>query len=116
MKDRVKKITINFKLSNVLFDEMVRVIAKDNYGMRGKSKWITEAIERLLQLENYIEFVQKETAIIPKLKKAQAITVLPEIDKKLSKAVVEIRNKWPAMEGVRSRVIRTAIMQRLLRQ
>jgi len=34
---------------------------------------------------------------------------------KLDKAIIQIRKEFPTLEGVKSRIMRTAILQRILR-
>mgnify|MGYP006382042185 FL=1 len=34
---------------------------------------------------------------------------------RIDKAIVQVRKEFPSMEGVKSRIFRTAIMQRILR-
>ena len=37
--------------------EMLKRIVQEGYGLRGKSKWITEAIDSLLALPNFVDYV-----------------------------------------------------------
>lgn len=87
---------------------------KDKYGMRGKSKWIAEAIQELLKLENYIELVNLGDEMST-FDKKESIEIDTKMKKALDDAVLKIRQTFPLLEGVQSRIIRTSIVQRLIR-
>ncbi len=97
-----------------LKNELQEHVIKGGYGLRGKSKWISEAVESLLDLKDFLELIsysdemhgfdQMETAVIEYPLKV-----------KLDKAIVTIRKEFPIIEGVKSRIMRTAILQRILR-
>jgi hypothetical protein len=47
--------------------------------------------------------------------KLESVVITKNLKKYVDDAVIEIRKKYPAMEGVQSGIVRTAIVQRLLR-
>lgn len=109
-----KNHKIAFAIPSTLKKDLGEKVIKDGYGFRGKSKWISEAVENLLQLKNFFELINyseemsgfddMETAVIDYQLKA-----------KIDEAIIAIRTKFPMFEGVTSRLMRTAILQRLIR-
>jgi len=108
------KTKITFVVPESLQKEMRQQIISDEYGLRGKSKWISESILRFLELKNYIDLVQ----ISEEMKgfaKTETISVDKQIKDALERAILEVRKANPSSEGVQSSIIRTSIVQRLLR-
>ncbi|OGT07207.1 MAG: hypothetical protein A2103_03040 [Gammaproteobacteria bacterium GWF2_41_13] len=106
--------SLSFKLLSNIHQKLNERVIADGYGMRGKSKWVKEAIIQLFALENFHELVWLSTEI-----EAKSDTVSIRIPRSLSveieHAIVKLRTNYPTLEGVQSKIIRTAIMQRLLR-
>ena len=108
------KSKITFAVPNNLKSELLERVIKDGYGLRGKSKWISEAVERLIAYKDFLElmsysdqmhgFDQLETAVIEYSFKI-----------KIDKAIIQVRKEFPTLEGVKSRIMRTALLQRILR-
>ena len=98
---------------NLQKDLRARVI-KDDYGLRGKSKWVSEAIEKLLELANYPELVNYSDEM-HRFEKVETVVIEYPIKIKLEDAILKVRQQFPTLEGVKSRIVRTAILQRLLR-
>lgn len=103
-----------FKVPDAMQQELRRQVIEDGYGMRGKSKWVSEAIERLLSNNSYAEYVNLGEDM-KKVDKIETVVVEPHIKELIDKAILEIRKKHPLLEGVRSCLVRTSIIQRLLR-
>lgn len=102
------------RLPHALRQAMSQKIIKEGYGFRGKSKWVTEAIESLLKMNNYPDYVD----IADEMSELTEIEVLqiPRLVKlQLDTALVNVRQKFPALEGVQSCIIRSSIIQRLIR-
>lgn len=108
------KIKITFVVQESLQQELKQQVISDGYGMRGKSRWITEAIERLLQLEDYPSLVHLSNEM-KGFPKTETIMVTREVKQLLDQAIHTIRTQHPLFEGVQSSIIRTSILQRLLR-
>ena len=108
------KTKVSFAVPNTLKNELRERVLKEGYGVRGKSKWISEAIENLLEYKEFLELIsysdemhgfdQIETAVVEYSLKI-----------KLDKAIIQIRKEFPTLEGVKSRIMRTAVLQRILR-
>jgi hypothetical protein len=110
MSDKVK---IAFALPAALQKDFKEQVVKDNYGLRGKSEWVSEAIVNLLKMKDLAEFVKLNDEM-QGFTELESIVVTRSIKKQLDEGVINIRKQYPALEGVQSRIVRTAILQRLL--
>ncbi len=110
--DKTKMTSI--KVQKLLHYKMQQRIISDGYGMRGKSKWIMEAIEDFLQLPDYPSLTDIAVEM-EQLTEMVSIRLSDELTNKLDQAIISVRRHYPAMEGVKSNLIRASIMQRLIR-
>ncbi len=104
----------SIKLQKLLHYKMQQQIIRDGYGMRGKSKWLIEAIENFLTLPDYPSLVDI-AGDMEQLSETISLRLPDELIKKLDQAIINVRRQYPAMEGVKSNLIRASIMQRLIR-
>ena len=104
----------SIKVQKLLHYKMQQRVIGDGYGMRGKSKWIMEAIEGFLQLPDYPSLTDI-AGEMEQLTEVVSIRLSDELMDKLDKAIIKVRRQYPAMEGVKSNLIRASIMQRLIR-
>jgi predicted DNA-binding protein len=109
-----KKIMTSIKLQRPLHQKMLERIISDGYGMRGKSRWIVEAIEAFLQLTDFPSLTDIADDM-EQLTETISIRMPEELIAHLDHAVIAVRRHYPAMEGVKSNLIRASIMQRLIR-
>src|SRR5579872_3722520 len=109
-----KKLMTSIKLQKLLHYKMQQRIISDGYGMRGKSKWIIEAIESFLQLSDYPSLVDIADEM-EQLTEVVSIRLSDKLMAQLDAAIIKVRRQFPAMEGVKSNLIRASIMQRLIR-
>lgn len=107
------KIKISFVIPENLQQDLRERIVIDGYTLKGKSRWVTEAIEQLLKINNYIDLVKVNDEMAG-FEKFESVLVDRELKRKLEESVICIRQKYPEIEGVQSRILRTAILQRLL--
>lgn len=110
MTDKVK---ISFVLPQGLQKDLKERIVQDGYSLKGKSQWVSEAIENLLDKESYVDLV-KVNDVMQGFEKLESILVEKNLKSKLEASVINIRRKYPEIDGVQSRIMRTAILQRLL--
>jgi len=108
------KVPITTKLPKSLHQNLLQQVIQDGYGMRGKSKWISESIERLLALSNFPELVEIANEV-EELTDIIGIRITKNLLDKLDHAVIDIRKQYPSIEGVKSKIVRASIIQRLLR-
>lgn len=108
------KVVTSIKLQKKLHRRLQQRIIEDGYGMRGKSRWIIEAIQSLLQLDDYPTLVDIAEDM-DDLTDIVSIRLPEELMMKIEKAVIHIRKQFPGIEGVKSNLIRASIVQRLLR-
>ena len=105
----------SIKLQKLLHFKMQQRVISDGYGMRGKSKWIVEAIESFLQLSDFPTLTDIADDM-DHLSEVISIRLTDDLMNKLDQAIIEVRRHYPAMEGVKSNLIRASIMQRLIRE
>jgi hypothetical protein len=108
------KAKITFVLPDILQKECREQIVKDGYDMRGKSRWIVEGIEYLLAMRNYPELVNLSNEMRD-FQKLESVVITKNLKKFIDAAVIHVRKFYPTLEGVQSSIVRTAIIQRLLR-
>jgi hypothetical protein len=108
------KAKITFVLPDALQKEFRERVIKDGYDMRGKSRWISEGIELLLGMQNYPELVNLSN-VMKGFEKLESVVISKDLKKFVDTAILTIRKEYPGMEGVQSHILRTAIVQRLLR-
>jgi hypothetical protein len=109
-----KKVKLSFGLPEELHKELQQKVIDDGYGMRGKSKWIGEAISQFLNFDTFIDLVELGDEM-KGFQKLETLLVHRDIKLALDKAVILIKEKHHMLEGLQSRIIRTSILQRLLR-
>jgi len=108
------KAKITFVIPDNLQQEFREQVIKDGYDLRGKSRWVVEGIETLLGMRNYPELVQLSNEM-KGFEKMESVVITKELKKLLDEAIIQIRMQYPSSEGVQSGIVRTAIIQRLLR-
>lgn len=109
-----KTIMTSVKIQRQVHLALQKKVIDEGYGMRGKSKWIAEAIESFFSFQNYPELVhiaeEMET-----LDDVVSVRLPKSLVEKIDRAIMEVRLQFPILEGVKSNLIRASIVQRLLR-
>lgn len=108
------KFKISFVIPKNLQRDLCARVISDGYGLRGKSKWVSEAISRLLEIANYPELVSYSDEM-QDFDKVENVVIDHATKSDLDQAIIAVRTKYPTIEGVKSRIVRTSILQRLLR-
>jgi hypothetical protein len=107
------KLTLSFKIPSAMHRELLEKVISDGYGMRGKSKWITEAIDMFLKFSNFPELVDIASDT-EQLTDMLSVRIPKEFIRKIDDAIIEVRKLYPMIEGVKSNIIRASIYQRLI--
>ena len=108
-----KKITVRF--SKRLKAEMQVALIKSGYGLRGKSRWLKEAILTFLRLKDFIDYVEQGIDINQaELSEVEAFYLDMETIQLLKDAYLEIRVKYPLFEGIQSALIRASTIYQLM--
>ena len=110
----MKTAITSIKLQKKLHHKLQQSVINDEYGMRGKNKWILEAIESFLALPDYPHLVDIAN-YSDQLTEIISLRFPDTLMRKLDESVIHIRRQYPAMEGVKSNLIRASIIQRLIR-
>jgi len=108
------KIKISFVLPEALQRDLKLMLIADGYDLKAKSKWVSEAVERLLVMENFTHLVKLNDEMSG-FEKMESIVVESALKLKINESALMVRKDYPILEGVQSRILRTAIVQRLLR-
>lgn len=119
MSNEIQKCTrVSVVIPEALHKEMSDTMSQFGYelhnGLHNVSLWVTEALEALLKNPKYPELVQIGDSM-SNFKKTIFVSLEPGLYAELNRAVVNVRTEFPSMDGVKSRLLRTAIIQRLLR-
>jgi predicted DNA-binding protein len=110
----MKKIVTSVKVPNDLDQQLSEAVIKDGYGMRGKSRWITEAIMAFLELDDFTQYVDIASEQ-SHLNKTLSFRMPTELAVRLDAAVIQVRKQYPLMEAARSNIVRASLFQHLLR-
>ena len=108
--------TKSFKIPASLEMEINKKLVSEGYGLRGKSKWICDSICKFLTCPDKdfvlecIEFSEE----LENLSKSISFRPTSVVDDLLDQWVVNVRMKMPAIEGLKSKIIRTSIIHNLL--
>lgn len=107
------KVKITFVLPVGLQRDLKESVVKEGYSLKDKSKWVAEAVENLLSIDNFANLV-KLNEEMSGFEKPESIVVDRSLKNRITEAILTIRRAYPELEGVQSRILRTAILQRLL--
>lgn len=107
--------TRSFKLPAELEQKMIQKLVADGYGLRGKSRWIADAIKNFLaQPEEFCIECVDYAEELGKLDKSVSFRPTQEVDDLLDEWIIRVRKVIPEMDGVKSKIIRASIIQGLL--
>lgn len=109
------KFRTTVMLPKAIKQEMLSSIVQDGYGLRGKSKWVSEAVEKLLNMPNFMDYL-KLAEEMSHLTEPEVIQISKDLREKLDDAIIQVRRNIPSLDGVQSSIIRTSIIQRILRK
>lgn len=108
-----KKVKISFVLPKALNQDMTERMVQDGYDLKGKSRWVSEAIESLLGMQTFPELVKLNDEMSG-FEKLASVSIPRELKNRMDQAVLKVRQSYLTLEGIQSRILRTAIVQRLL--
>ena len=86
---------------------------REGYDLKGKSRWVAEAVEALLKMKSFPELVKLNDEMSG-FGKMESVLVPRDLKIRLDQAIRTVRETYLMLEGVQSRLMRTAIMQRLI--
>lgn len=103
------------KLPEALYHQVTAKVIADGYGMRGRSKWIVDAIRALLVLPEFEQYVEIASDLM-RCTRLVSIRMPEDLGLKLEKEVVRIRKIYPEIEAIKSNIVRASIFQSLIRE
>lgn len=110
----MQKFRTTVMLPSEVRKEMLKSIINFQYGLRGKSKWICEAVDNLIAMPNFLDYVSLSDDI-DNLTEAEVFQIPIDIRGRLDTAVLDVRQNLPKVNAVQSCIIRAGIIQRILR-
>lgn len=108
------KSRISYYISELILSDLKNDMVKKGYDLKGKSKWICEAIQELFHMANYKELVMLSDQL-QGFEKLDYISIDKSFKELINNAVIDIRGDYPSLERVQSKILRTAILQRLIK-
>ncbi|MFY9268154.1 MAG: hypothetical protein WAO55_00225 [Candidatus Manganitrophaceae bacterium] len=113
IKSKTRKISISFRTSEKIEQKMLQRIIEDGYGLKGKSRWICDAVESFLAMPSFWDLVDIASAQ-EDLGKNSTFTPTETVLRKIEDAIASVRKHYPLLEGVQSNIIRASIYQKLI--
>lgn len=107
------KVKVSFVIPEGLQKDLRERMVLDGYSLKGKSQWVAEAVEKLFQLNDFMDLV-KVNDVMQGFEKFESVLIDKKLKMQLDDSVIKVRKKYPEIDGVQSRIMRTAIIQRLL--
>lgn len=108
-------IVSSVKLPEALYNQITTKVIADGYGMRGRSKWIVDAIRALLVLPEFEQYVEIASDL-GNCTHSVSIRMPEDLAIKLEKEVIRIRKIYPEVEAIKSNIVRASIFQSLIRE
>lgn len=108
------KVKISFVLPEGLQKDLRERIVLDGYSLKDKSKWVAEAVEQLFQLDDFVDLVKVNDVMQGRFENFESVLIDRKLKMRLDESVIQVKRKYPEIDGVQSRIMRTAILQRLL--
>lgn len=110
----MSKISTSVKVAEKLSQRIDLAVLKSGYGMRGKSRWIEEALTAFFALSDFPQYVDIATEQTH-FDKTLTFRTKATVAKQLDAAVITVRKAYPAVNAAKSNIIRAALLQHLLR-
>lgn len=113
LERKTKKVTVRFPKR--LKTAMLTALVNSGYGLRGKSKWLAEAIHLFLKQAHFAELAEQGMVINQaELTEIEAFYLDFVTIQKIKSATIDIRKQYPLFEGVQSALVRSAVIYRLM--
>ena len=102
----------SFRMPVALESKMQKTITASGFGPRGKSKWLCREIERFLltDREGFVVDAVRFFEDITSHNKSICFRPTATVQDLLSTWFIRVRRARPEMEGVKSKIIRAAVM------
>src|SRR5262245_59142993 len=97
--DSKTKILTSIKISKSIHQQLIQAVVISGYGLRGKTKWIIDAIETFLKMSpnNFAELVDIASEIT-ELSEVISIRLPAAVMRQIEEAVIIVRKIFPSCE------------------
>lgn len=110
---KIEKKSTTIKITDWMLEKMLHNVVSDGYGMRGKSRWVEEAVLDLIKQNGFSEDVYWDfMSDNAPFEKTISLSFSVDSLDSLNEAKTHVRKNYPKIEGVKSCIIRTAILKR----
>ena len=92
--------------------ELMRATVESSLSLKGKSKWLCDAIGSLLDDPMHQDIIELDNALSASLK-AEMFTVPIEIKDRLKKVLVSLKKQFPEKNLTVSSIVRAAIIRQM---
>jgi hypothetical protein len=100
-----------YRLPSALRNAM-RSAALNQYGPKGKSRWVREAIQELLKADPALRSVGVSDDLMQH-DALEVVSLADDLKERIEGAMTTLRRQDPLMKGVQSVIIRSAIRRKL---
>jgi hypothetical protein len=109
---KASRVITSFRMPVALESKMQQTIMASGCGSRGKSKWLCREIERFLltEREGFVVDAVRFFEDITSHNKSICFRPTTIVQDLLSTWFIRVRRARPEMEGVKSKIIRAAVM------
>lgn len=88
---------------------------KEEYGSRGRSRWVDEAVIQLIEYPSWTDMLSRQQPSADIQTRIKQFNLSQTGSDALDRAILEARREDPYLEGVISEIVRTAVSQRIFR-
>lgn len=91
-------------------------VVRNGYTMKEKYKWVSDAVEEMVEFKGYIEHLVEPVLTTSKESKAEIFSITEDANKILLEVENEVKNKFKINRGAKSAVLRAALLHKLVRE
>lgn len=113
MKNRYKVAT---RIPLKFIQEVNLGVVRNGYSMKEKYKWVSDAIEEMVDFKGYIEHLVEPVLTTSKESKAEVFSITEDANQVLLRVEGEVKSKFGINRGAKGAVLRAALLHKLVRE